>query len=199
MPIVVLLELLSVPSTSAPSSVISNIPPLCCSVTINFTSLYRISVPVCATQKKKNVPYQMLLLLEKMQCGKQKAVSPKELALCLEAHRVTSKHALSHAHLCLQTENVSYQALESSADLGISFRGSEMQEVGTWWCSALYNYLPVMSEVLCLASDLVRWCPKDANMISMLEDSAVDTGQSERAVRDIEWMAYGSVCLAILL
>lgn len=39
-----------------------------------------------------------------------------------------------------------------------------------------------MSEVLCLASDLVRRCPKDANMISMLEDSAVDTGQSERAV-----------------
>lgn len=131
MPIVVLLELLSVPSTSAPSGVISNTLPLRCLVTIHFTSLYRISVPVCGTGKKKNVPYQMLLLLEKMQCGKQKAVSPKELAVCLVEHRVTSKHPFSHAHLCLQTGKVCYQALESSADFGISFRDSEMQEVGT--------------------------------------------------------------------
>ncbi|OXB80475.1 UNVERIFIED_CONTAM: hypothetical protein H355_004308, partial [Colinus virginianus] len=70
------------------NGVISDIPPLCCLVTIGFTSLYRITVPVCATQKMKNVPYQMLLLLEQMQRGKQKAVSPRELALCLVAHRV---------------------------------------------------------------------------------------------------------------
>lgn len=124
------LELLSVPSTSAPSGVISNIPPLCCLVTTDFTFPYRISVPVCGT-RRKNVPYQMLLLLEKMQHGKQKAVSPRELAICLLAHGVTSKHPFSQAHHCLQTGNVCYQALESSADLGISFRDSEMQEVGT--------------------------------------------------------------------
>ncbi|XP_072201919.1 ubl carboxyl-terminal hydrolase 18 isoform X2 [Excalfactoria chinensis] len=56
---------------------------------IHFTKiLRRISVPVYGTQKENNVPYQMLLLLEKMQCGKQKAVSPTELAICLLRHRV---------------------------------------------------------------------------------------------------------------
>ncbi|OXB61490.1 hypothetical protein ASZ78_005898, partial [Callipepla squamata] len=99
-------KLLSVPSTSAPSGVLSNIPPLCCLVTIGFTSLYRITVPVCATQKMKNVPYQMLLLLEQMQRGKQKAVSPRELALCLVAHRVKQLRELTDlpSHLDTGTE-----------------------------------------------------------------------------------------------
>ncbi|XP_056196906.1 ubl carboxyl-terminal hydrolase 18 isoform X2 [Falco biarmicus] len=56
---------------------------------IHFTGiLRRITVPPCAMQKRRNVPYQMLLLLEKMQCGKQKAVSPIDLACCLSAYRV---------------------------------------------------------------------------------------------------------------
>lgn len=74
---------------------------------IHFTKiLRRISVPVCATQKKKNVPYQMLLLLEKMQCGKQKAVSPRELVLCLEAHRVTMFVQYDAAQLFLTLWNL---------------------------------------------------------------------------------------------
>ncbi|XP_027756984.1 ubl carboxyl-terminal hydrolase 18-like [Empidonax traillii] len=56
---------------------------------IHFTGiLRRITVPPCAVQRRSNVPYQMLLLLEKMQCGKRKAVRPIELACCLSAHRV---------------------------------------------------------------------------------------------------------------
>ncbi|NXG26676.1 UBP18 hydrolase, partial [Grallaria varia] len=56
---------------------------------IRFTGiLRRITVPLCAVQRRMNVPYQMLLLLEKMQCGKRKAVHPTELACCLSAHRV---------------------------------------------------------------------------------------------------------------
>ncbi|NXI72160.1 UBP18 hydrolase, partial [Anseranas semipalmata] len=56
---------------------------------IHFTRiLRRITVPPHAALKMKNVPYQMLLLLEQMQSRKQKAVFPTELASCLSAHRV---------------------------------------------------------------------------------------------------------------
>ncbi|NXJ81337.1 UBP18 hydrolase, partial [Trogon melanurus] len=55
----------------------------------HFTGiLRRITVPLRATQKRKNVPYQMLLLLEEMQCGKRKAVSPIAFACCLSVYRV---------------------------------------------------------------------------------------------------------------
>ncbi|XP_049678129.1 ubl carboxyl-terminal hydrolase 18 isoform X1 [Accipiter gentilis] len=56
---------------------------------IRFTGiLRRITVPPHAAQKRRNVPYQMLLLLEEMQCGKRKAVSPTALACCLSVYRV---------------------------------------------------------------------------------------------------------------
>ncbi|KAM6214100.1 ubl carboxyl-terminal hydrolase 18 isoform 1-T2 [Sarcoramphus papa] len=56
---------------------------------IHFTGiLRRIIVPPYAEEKRRNVPYQMLLLLEEMQCGKQKAVSPTALASCLSVYRV---------------------------------------------------------------------------------------------------------------
>lgn len=56
---------------------------------IHFTGiLRRITVPPYARHKSRNVPYQMLLLLEEMQCGKQKAVFPIALARCLSVHRV---------------------------------------------------------------------------------------------------------------
>ncbi|NXR11871.1 UBP18 hydrolase, partial [Semnornis frantzii] len=50
--------------------------------------LRRITVPPDAGEKRRNVPYQMLLLLEKMQFDKQKAVYPSALASCLSVHRV---------------------------------------------------------------------------------------------------------------
>ncbi|XP_014792763.1 PREDICTED: ubl carboxyl-terminal hydrolase 18 [Calidris pugnax] len=56
---------------------------------IHFTGiLRRITVPPYDSEKSRNVPYQMLLLLEKMQRGKQKAVFPKDLACCLLAYKV---------------------------------------------------------------------------------------------------------------
>uniref|UniRef100_A0A8B9GK00 USP domain-containing protein n=1 Tax=Amazona collaria TaxID=241587 RepID=A0A8B9GK00_9PSIT len=70
------------------NGVISNISSLSNSITIHVTSLDRITVPLYAEQQKKNVPYQMLLLLEEMQCGKQKAVYPIALAYCLSAYNV---------------------------------------------------------------------------------------------------------------
>uniref|UniRef100_A0A803YIH9 USP domain-containing protein n=2 Tax=Meleagris gallopavo TaxID=9103 RepID=A0A803YIH9_MELGA len=73
---------------------------------IHFTKiLRRISVPVCGT-RRKNVPYQMLLLLEKMQHGKQKAVSPRELAICLLAHGVTMFVQYDAAQLFLTLWNL---------------------------------------------------------------------------------------------
>ncbi|KFQ44059.1 Ubl carboxyl-terminal hydrolase 18, partial [Nestor notabilis] len=56
---------------------------------IRFTRiLRRITVPLRAEQKKRNVPYQMLRLLEEMQCGKRKAVNPEALAVCLSVFKV---------------------------------------------------------------------------------------------------------------
>ncbi|NXC00652.1 UBP18 hydrolase, partial [Orthonyx spaldingii] len=56
---------------------------------LRFTGiLRRIRVPSCPAQRKNNVPYQMLLLLEKMQCGKSKAIGPTDLAHCLSKYRV---------------------------------------------------------------------------------------------------------------
>lgn len=56
---------------------------------IRFTGiLRRITVPSNSAQRKSNVPYQMLRLLEKMQCGKSKAVAPTDLACCLSGYRV---------------------------------------------------------------------------------------------------------------
>jgi len=92
MPILVPLELLYVLSTSAPSGVVSNISPLYRLITIHVaSSLSRIIVPPHAAQKRRNVPYQMLLLLEEMQCGKQKAVSPIDFACCLSEYKVKRK------------------------------------------------------------------------------------------------------------
>ncbi|KAF4792301.1 Ubl carboxyl-terminal hydrolase 18 [Turdus rufiventris] len=56
---------------------------------IHFTRiLRRITVPSSPAKKRSSVPYQMLLLLENMQCGKCKAVCPRDLAYCLSEHRV---------------------------------------------------------------------------------------------------------------
>ncbi|XP_067392231.1 ubl carboxyl-terminal hydrolase 18 [Emydura macquarii macquarii] len=50
--------------------------------------LRRIRVPIGHAEQKKNVPYQMLLLLEQMQRSKQSAVHPQELARCLTMHNL---------------------------------------------------------------------------------------------------------------
>ncbi|XP_005288088.2 ubl carboxyl-terminal hydrolase 18 isoform X1 [Chrysemys picta bellii] len=50
--------------------------------------LRRIRVPTVRIEQKKSVPYQMLLLLEQMQCSKRRAVYPQELVSCLTWHNL---------------------------------------------------------------------------------------------------------------
>ncbi|XP_064140884.1 ubl carboxyl-terminal hydrolase 18 isoform X2 [Loxodonta africana] len=56
---------------------------------VNFTKiLKRITVPRGVEEQKRSVPFQLLLLLEKMQDSRWKAVQPLELAYCLQKYRV---------------------------------------------------------------------------------------------------------------
>ncbi|XP_048191151.1 ubl carboxyl-terminal hydrolase 18 [Perognathus longimembris pacificus] len=56
---------------------------------MDFTKiLKRMSVPKGPEEQKRNVPFQLLLLLEKMQDSRQKAVRPMELAYCLQKYNV---------------------------------------------------------------------------------------------------------------
>lgn len=53
--------------------------------------LDRITVPWEPEEQKRSVPFQLLLLLEKMQASRQKAVLPMELAYCLQKYDVPCK------------------------------------------------------------------------------------------------------------
>ncbi|KAM5298280.1 ubl carboxyl-terminal hydrolase 18 [Ctenodactylus gundi] len=56
---------------------------------VDFTKiLKRMTVPRAAEDQRRNVPFQLLLLLEKMQDSRQKAVRPMELAYCLQKYNV---------------------------------------------------------------------------------------------------------------
>nr|XP_012309688.1 ubl carboxyl-terminal hydrolase 18 [Aotus nancymaae]XP_021529629.1 ubl carboxyl-terminal hydrolase 18 [Aotus nancymaae] len=56
---------------------------------MDFTRiLKRITVPRGADEQRRSVPFQLLLLLEKMQDSRQKAVRPLELAYCLQKYNV---------------------------------------------------------------------------------------------------------------
>uniref|UniRef100_A0A8D1YAX4 Ubl carboxyl-terminal hydrolase 18 n=1 Tax=Sus scrofa TaxID=9823 RepID=A0A8D1YAX4_PIG len=50
--------------------------------------LKRMTVPRGAEEQRRNVPFQLLLLLEKMQDSRQKAVQPMELAYCLQKYNI---------------------------------------------------------------------------------------------------------------
>ncbi|XP_004633483.2 ubl carboxyl-terminal hydrolase 18 isoform X2 [Octodon degus] len=55
----------------------------------DFTKiLKRITVPKGSEEQRRSVPYQLLLLLEKMQDSRQKAVRPTDLACCLQKNNV---------------------------------------------------------------------------------------------------------------
>ncbi|XP_074213829.1 ubl carboxyl-terminal hydrolase 18 isoform X3 [Camelus bactrianus] len=63
---------------------------------VEFTKiLKRITVPRGAEEQKRSVPFQLLLLLEKMQDCRQKAVQPMQLAYCLQKYKVPCKAAPS--------------------------------------------------------------------------------------------------------
>lgn len=56
---------------------------------MGFTQiLKRITVPREVEEQRRNVPFQLLLLLEKMQDSRQKAVRPMELVYCLQKYNV---------------------------------------------------------------------------------------------------------------
>ncbi|XP_072622524.1 ubl carboxyl-terminal hydrolase 18 isoform X2 [Vulpes vulpes] len=56
---------------------------------VGFTKiLKRITVPRGTEEQRKSVPFQLLLLLERMQDSRQKAVQPMELAYCLQKYNV---------------------------------------------------------------------------------------------------------------
>jgi len=55
----------------------------------------RITVPRGTEEQRRSVPFQLLLLLERMQDSRQKAVQPMELAYCLQKYNVPSKIAFS--------------------------------------------------------------------------------------------------------
>ncbi|XP_005365213.1 ubl carboxyl-terminal hydrolase 18 [Microtus ochrogaster] len=65
--------------------------------------LKRITVPRGAEEQKRSVPFQLLLLLEKMQDSRQKAVLPLELAYCLQKYNVSLcvQHDAAHLYLTL--------------------------------------------------------------------------------------------------
>lgn len=54
----------------------------------------RITVPGGAEEQRRSVPFQLLLLLEKMQDSRKKAVQPTELAYCLQKYNIPSKTVL---------------------------------------------------------------------------------------------------------
>lgn len=56
--------------------------------------LHRITVPRGAEEQRRSVPFQLLLLLEKMQDSRQKAVQPMELAYCLQKYKVPCETVL---------------------------------------------------------------------------------------------------------
>nr|XP_035958346.1 ubl carboxyl-terminal hydrolase 18 isoform X3 [Halichoerus grypus] len=56
---------------------------------VGFTKiLKRITVPRGTEEQRRSVPFQLLLLLERMQDSRQKAVQPMELAYCLQKYNV---------------------------------------------------------------------------------------------------------------
>uniref|UniRef100_A0A8C3WUC7 Ubl carboxyl-terminal hydrolase 18 n=1 Tax=Catagonus wagneri TaxID=51154 RepID=A0A8C3WUC7_9CETA len=50
--------------------------------------LKRMTLPRGAEEQRRSVPFQLLLLLEKMQDSRQKAVQPMELAYCLQKYNI---------------------------------------------------------------------------------------------------------------
>ncbi|XP_019063968.1 ubl carboxyl-terminal hydrolase 18 isoform X1 [Fukomys damarensis] len=56
---------------------------------VDFTKiLKRMTVPKVSEEQRTSVPFQLLLLLEKMQDSRRKAVRPVELAYCLQKNNV---------------------------------------------------------------------------------------------------------------
>ncbi|XP_045694831.1 ubl carboxyl-terminal hydrolase 18 [Phyllostomus hastatus] len=71
---------------------------------VGFTRiLKRLKVPVGMEEQKRNLPFQLLLLLEKMQDSRQKAVRPMELVYCLQKHNMSmfAQHDAAQLYLTM--------------------------------------------------------------------------------------------------
>ncbi|XP_037371251.1 ubl carboxyl-terminal hydrolase 18 isoform X2 [Talpa occidentalis] len=102
-----------------------NIGRTCCLNTLiqvlimnmRFTKiLKRITVPREAEEQKRSVPVQLLLLMEKMQDSRQKAVRPMELAYCLHKRDVLLSVQHDAAELYLTVLNLIKEQI-TDADL----------------------------------------------------------------------------------
>lgn len=79
-------------------------------------------MPRGAEEQKRSVPFQLLLLLEKMQDSRQKAVLPTELVQCLQKYNVPCKSPLSSG---LPTDAVLGGVAALGKDRGSRLMGSE--------------------------------------------------------------------------
>lgn len=89
--------------------------------------LKRITVPRGAEQQKRSVPFQLLLLLEKMQDSRQKAVLPTELVQCLQKYNVPLFVQHDAAHLYLTIWNLTKDQI---TDIDLAER---LQDLFTIW------------------------------------------------------------------
>ncbi|XP_028616919.1 ubl carboxyl-terminal hydrolase 18 isoform X1 [Grammomys surdaster] len=89
--------------------------------------LKRITVPRGAEEQKRSVPFQLLLLLEKMQDSRQKAVLPTELVQCLQKHNVPLFVQHDAAHLYLTIWNLTKDQI---TDIDLAER---LQSLFTIW------------------------------------------------------------------
>lgn len=89
--------------------------------------LKRITVPRGAEEQKRSVPFQLLLLLEKMQDSRQKAVLPTELVQCLQKYNVPLFVQHDAAHLYLTIWNLTKDQI---TDIDLAER---LQDLFTIW------------------------------------------------------------------
>ncbi|XP_034367677.1 ubl carboxyl-terminal hydrolase 18 [Arvicanthis niloticus] len=89
--------------------------------------LKRITVPRGAEEQKRSVPFQLLLLLEKMQDSRQKAVLPTELVQCLQKYNVPLFVQHDAAHLYLTIWNLTKDQI---TDIDLAER---LQSLFTIW------------------------------------------------------------------
>ncbi|XP_051011239.1 ubl carboxyl-terminal hydrolase 18 [Acomys russatus] len=89
--------------------------------------LKRITVPREADEQKRSVPFQLLLLLEKMQNSRQKAVLPMDLACCLQKYNVPLSVQHDAAHLYLTIWNLTKDQI-TDVDLA-----EQLQALFTIW------------------------------------------------------------------
>ncbi|KAG8509141.1 Ubl carboxyl-terminal hydrolase 18 [Galemys pyrenaicus] len=154
-----------------------NIGRTCCLNTLiqvlimnmRFTKiLKRITVPRGAEEQKRSVPFQLLLLMEKMQDSRQKAVRPMELAYCLQKCNVQLSIQHDAAHLYLTVLNLIKDQI-TDADLVERLQSLyEMQVKESLVCTECSGESSQYSNILTLPLSLFDL---DSKPLKTLEDA----------------------------